>query len=148
MALGTSPGQRFEVWLKDDEKKLKKNRRIFIMQYLSCNDWQELAKMHNEFYTLSDDGSLKKAWEIIGKCLVGWANIGVKFDGEKMAEIVGNVISMPQVTELMLLAITQSPTENDRKKSGSPSGSGTAGSARDAGAKSSAKTHRRNRNPS
>jgi len=141
--LATSPGQTFEVSLEADKDKSKKNRPVFIMRVLTCNQWRSLAKMHDDFFVADESDSLAKAFEIIKKCLVGWKNVGVDFD----FAVLGDLVSMPQVTELMQLAVGQRPTDDDRKKSDSPSGSGTAQSAKNAGAKNSAKNRRRRPSP-
>jgi len=124
MPIAINPDSTFKYVLFSDRGK--ENKPAFILRYLTSRQWRKIAKMSEDFETSGGaEKVLDKALDVIKSCLVGWENMSIEFNFDKIEDILVPV----EITELMQAAISQMPTVEDKKKLDSQSPSDTGSSA-------------------
>ena len=135
MPLATHPNVTFEVVLSIDEDLPKTKRPVFIFRYVSIAEWEEIAGLSDEFDEATDSKQMVDiAMQIIKKLLVTWRNMKtpsgqiITFNIKKLKSL----ISLKELTELMMAAVSQRPSILVKKKLDSQSPSSTARAAKTA----------------
>jgi len=135
MPLATHPNVTFEVVLSIDEDLPKTKRPVFIFRYVSIAEWEEIAGLSDKFDEATDSKQMVDiAMQIIKKLLVTWRNMKtpsgqiITFNIKKLKSL----ISLKELTELMMAAVSQRPSILVKKKLDSQSPSSTARAAKTA----------------
>lgn len=132
MPLATRPNATYEVVLSTDMDLPEAERPVFIFRYVSLLEWEKIAKLDDEFQEATDaKNMIELALQVIGLTLHSWRNMKMP-DGKVVSynqKKLKSLVSMKELTELMMAAITQRPSEEDKKKLDLPSDSSSAGSA-------------------
>lgn len=137
MPLILDPEATFEVVLDYDKKKDKKVRPVFVFKYLSARQWKKLAEIHDNFIEWSKIGTdsiLNHTFEGLRMVMVDWRNMktakgeSIEFDMEKLEDM----LTPSEADELLIAAVQQAPSVEDKKKLDLPSDSSTEQSARPA----------------
>jgi len=135
MPLATRPNQTYEIVLSTDSELPEKKQPVFVFRYMSTVEWQQIAELNDSFEKTQDNKEmLNLAFKVITKTLCDWRNMTrpngkkIAFDPKKLRAMV----TLGETTELMMAAVNQRPSVDDKKKFDSQSGSSTAGSAKNA----------------
>ena len=135
MPLATHPNATFEVVLSTDEDLPKTKRPVFVFRYVSIAEWEEIAGLSDEFDEATDSKQMvDRAMQIIKKLLVGWRSMKTP-GGQKIAfniKKLKSLISLGELTELMMAAVSQRPSILVKKKLDLQSHSSTARAAKTA----------------
>ena len=145
MPLATHPNATYEVVLSTDCGLPEGGQPVFVFRYLSILDWENIAKLNDEFEASTDSPEMiKLVFAVITRTLCGWRNMvtpsgeTIKYDPEQLKAMV----TLQEATELMQAAVSQRPTPEDKKKFGSLSPSSTGKSAKTVRGRINAKTSR------
>lgn len=124
MPLGTRPDQTYEIVLSTDMDLPEADRPVFIFRYVNVIEWEGIAALDDEFEAATNGKeSIKVAFKIIEETLAGWRNMKGP-DGQEVSFNIMQLrlmLSMPEVTELMMAAVAQRPNVEDKKKLSSQS---------------------------
>jgi len=119
MPLATNPKATFEIVLETDSHLPKEAQPVFVFRFLSTEEWEEIAKLNDQFDNTKDSPKMiKLAFQVIGKSLVNWRNMKppkgkeIPFDLGKLKSMV----TIGEATELMMAAVSQRPSFGDKKK--------------------------------
>ena len=130
--LATRPNATYEVVLSTDVDLPKAKRPVFVFRYVSLLEWEEIAKFDDEFQKATDANKMiELALKVIGLTLCNWRNMKMP-DGKVVPynqKKLKSLVSMKETTELMMAAVSQRPSEEDKKKLDLPSDSSSAKSA-------------------
>ena len=143
MPLATRPNETYDVVLCTDAHLPAGEQPVFVFRYLSVVQWKEAAKLNDQYDATKEAGELfDLAFQVIRKVLCNWRNMKeaggkvIPYDPKKL----DTLLSLQETTELMMRAVDQGPTVEDKKKLDLPLDSSTAKSAKTAKARQSAKT--------
>ncbi len=135
MPLATHPNATYETVLSTDAHLPKNKQPVFVFRYLSIIDWQGIAKLNDKFDTAANTAEMiDLAFQVIGKTLCDWRNMKtaagklIAYDPKKLKSMV----TLQETTELMLAAVAQRPSVEEKKKLDSQSDSSTEQSAKTA----------------
>lgn len=124
MPLATRPNATYEVVLSTDREQPEADQPVFVFRYVSLLEWENIAKLDDEFQKATEAKKMiELALQVIGLTLDGWRNMkkpGGKEIPYDTKELKG-LLSMNEVTELMIAAVAQRPGIEDKKKLDSPS---------------------------
>jgi len=127
---------RYPVILSTDLKLPEDKQPRFIFQYLSGKRWEEISTISDQFDDVKTGGDMiRLAFKAIRVSLVGWENMidpktgkEIPFDPAQLDDML-----IPrEAIELMQAAVSQVPTNEDKKKLESQSPSDTESSAKNA----------------
>lgn len=142
MPLATDPNQTFKIVLKSDQGK--KKPPAFIYQFSSCRELREADNLYKKIMAAKTDAEIndagqKKLFMLLRRKLVGWENMGRKYDPKELEAI----LTLPEAFELFFRMLNQSPSVDDKKKLESLLDSSSGRSAKGALGRKSAKTRQR-----
>ena len=133
MPLATNPKATYRLVLSTDEHLPTKKQPVFIFRYLNIIEWEKIAKLNDEFDKATDSSEMiGLAFSVIEKALCGWENMetasgkAIPYNVKKLKSMV----TLQEATELMMAAVSQSPSIEDKKKFDLPSDSSTEQSAK------------------
>ncbi len=146
MPLATRPDARYETVLTTDKHLPKDKQPVFVFRYLSVIEWQEIAKLNDKFEgTANADEMIDLAFQVIKKTLCSWRSMKtttgkqIPYEPEKLKSMV----TLQEATELMMAAVSQRPSLEDKKKFDSPSRSGSGKRVKTVKGRKRAKKNRR-----
>ena len=151
MPLSLSPNRHYRHVLSGDRDDSKTRLPTFVFKYLTSDRWMQVSELSDRF----DKGTggpevMALVFEAIRATLVGWENLidpetdkEIPYDPDKLE----GLLTLHEATELMQVAVAQSPTLEDKKKLRSRSRSSTAKGAKTVRAKKTAKTNPRKQRP-
>lgn len=129
MPLATRPNQKYEFVLTTDMELPEKSRPVFIFRYLNVLDWEKIAEINDDFdKTKGTKILIEQAFKVIEKTLVDWRNMK-NSEGQEVGfnlMLLKSMLSLAELTELMMAAVAQRPSVEDKKKLSSPSALNTA----------------------
>jgi len=128
MPILTDPRAKIEYILKSDRDRPANDQGVFIFKILTAALWKKVAA-HSDAFDKSQTGAetLDCAIAVIKEVLVGWRNLKLDFDLNKIEEL----LTPAEITELMQASIAQQIiTVEDKKKLDSPSPSDTGSSVK------------------
>ena len=144
MPLVTRPNQTFEVVLSTDKKLPAEDQPVFIFRFVNCIEWEEIAKFNDEFEAVNDSQKmLDLAFAVIEKTLCGWQNMKMPAGEVINFNLKGlrALVTLQEAAELMMAAVAQRPTVDDKKKFELQSDSSTEASVKGAKEPTDAKTN-------
>ena len=151
MPLALEPNQTFRVVLASDSRKPTDEQPFFKCSFLSERKWREFAATIDKIADAkNDDEASAKLLEVLATCVVGWGRMTDPATGKDIPYNVADfdrLLTLLEMWELIYKCRRQAFTGDDVKNLLSPSGSGSAASARSAPGRRSAKTRRRKRSP-
>jgi len=124
MPLTLEPNATYEYILESDRDK-PTPQPVFVFRFVTCREWRDLVALEDVF----DAGTtaiekLSAMLAAVKTSLVSWRHVTttdgvtIDYDPERLEDIVTQV----EASELMRAALrNQQPTEQDKKKSESPS---------------------------
>jgi len=146
MPLATRPNATYEIVLSTDEHLSNDKQPVFVFRYLSIIEWEEIARLNDKFEGAKDASEMiDLAFQVIKKTLCNWRNMKtttgeqIPYDPEKLKSMV----TLQEATELMLAAVSQRPSLEDKKKFDSQSQSSSGRRAKTAKGRKRAKTNPR-----
>jgi len=140
MPIGTSPNSTFPYILESDRDR--DNPPTFICKYFSVKESKQFYKLHKKQEAAGDD--VDKLFdifiEIIVLGLVGWENMDpigkvetiFPADKEELSDLLMELLTVDEVTDLMGVIIDHGVNQEDKKKLDLPLVSDTAVSAKTA----------------
>ena len=135
MPLATHPNATYEVVLSNDSNLPKNKRPVFVFRYLSVADWEEVARLSDEFDNCTDSKQMVDlAFRIIEKTLCDWRKMKLPSGKQIPFNIkrLKSMIALREATELMQAGVSQRPSLEDKKKFDSQSRFGMGRAAKTA----------------
>lgn len=122
MPVTSDPNATFEHILSTDKDKPKDKQAVFVMRYLTCSQWRKASKLNEQFANrkVDIDEQFEAALKLFSIGLIDWKNLtdnqgnNIAFDLDKIFD----VITLPELAELMGAVIHQTLNVNDKKKLG------------------------------
>ncbi|GAI88897.1 unnamed protein product, partial [marine sediment metagenome] len=95
MPLATRPNAMYEVVLSTDAELPEAEQPVFVFRYLSILEWEEIAKLNDEFEkAIEAPIMIDLAFQVIKKTLHGWRNMRtpagkeIAYNPEKLKSMV------------------------------------------------------------
>lgn len=111
------PDATFKVILLSDQGK--ENPPAFIFRYASSRQWRKIAEIADRIDVGTDAGKmLDEVIAVIKKFIIGWESMTepggaeIVFDVEKLEDL----LTPSEITEILMGAVAQIPTVEDKKK--------------------------------
>jgi hypothetical protein len=135
MSLAADPKATYSHVLFSDRELAQDKQPVFSFRYLTSRQCKELDKSREEFDKAKiGEEVVMAAVKVLIKTLTGWKNVKdgdnniIEFDIAKIEDVA----SPAELAELVMMAVSQRPTPEDKKKLESPSPSGSDNSAKTA----------------
>jgi len=121
MPLVTRTCKTYAVILSSDSEGPEDQKRPeFIMKYMTYGQWEELIELKDRFDSCGTEKEmLAMAETAVKAALFGWRNMIDSETGKEIEynpEILRDLVAMPELIELMQLAVGQNMGVEDKKK--------------------------------
>ena len=114
-------GQAADVWLESDAEKPLETRPTFVTRYLTARQWIKVSQLLNKAQATEDnEEGVATLIAALKLALVDWRNVPGEFDVDQLPDLL-TFYELWDLVYAMLRA--QQPGTDDRKNSGSRSGS-------------------------
>ena len=138
MPLSTDPSRTFRIILESD--KDKNPAPAFIYRYSSCRELRIAEEYYKNLMAAKkdkdlEDQSQKMLFDLLTLKLVGWENMGIKYNPKELESI----LTLPEAFELFFRMLDQRPTADVKKKLDSQSRCSSGKSAKSAKGRRSVK---------
>ena len=129
MPLATDPNRTFKVSLSSDMETPAETRPVFVYRYSTGRQWREACEFSRQIKDAKSDtempfDNIDQLFDRLREKLIGWENMTDPDTGEVFAFDGGrleDILNLSEAFELLQLKLTQSPTDDDKKKLESPS---------------------------
>ncbi len=121
MPLVLEPNHTFTAVLAADAGKI--HPPTFIFRFLSCREWKVITALREQLEQAATGPEIIDLFiRIIRTALTGWNNV-LNYDGQSLdyhPDLLEDILTITEAKELMIAALNQLPSEEDKKKFASP----------------------------